>query len=317
MPDAAATVSASDRVMGTRAEVILVGGSRTLADAALDRLHELERRWSRFLPDSEISRCNRSGGAPCIVSDDTAALVERLLLASDMSDGHFDPTQLGRLQALGYDRSWPGLDGRGSAEIAAATAAPGATDIRVDRERRMVWLPTGTQIDPGGLGKGFAADLVTGELRDTGVAGALVSVGGDLRVFGQPPSGGAWRVGIDDPQSPGRTIAEVHLTTGGLATSSVLRRRWTLTDGTEAHHLIDPTTGRPAERRSLAATAVSTSAWRAEAATKVALIAGVSAERALDDLEVRALVVVDRDGATSVVRDERHEVHVAPVAVMA
>ena len=43
---------------------------------------------------------------------------------------------------------------------------------------------------------------------------------------------------------------------------------------------------------------------------------GESAKRALDDLEVRALVLVDRDGATSVVRDERHEVHVAPVAVL-
>lgn len=314
--DTAGTARVVGEVMGTRAEVIVVGGASGLADTALARLHDLEARWSRFRPDSEISRCNRGVGAPCVVSDETAALVERLVSAWSATGGRFDPTQLPRIRALGYDRSWPFSGHSGSEGAAAAVAAPGCADIRVDRAARMVWLPPGTEIDPGGLGKGFAADLVTGELRAEGAAGGLVNVGGDLRVFGAAPTGDRWRIVVTDPDHPDAEPARIGIATGGLATSSTRRRRWTLASGGEAHHLIDPATGRPAVGPWCTVTAVAAAAWCAEAATKAALLDEAADPADLRAaLGVRALLAFDRGGRPTVLADARGEIALAPTVV--
>ena len=71
-------------------------------------------------------------------------------------------------------------------------------------------LPPGVGFDPGGIGKGLAADLVVDLLLDGGAAGACVDLGGDGRMAGEPPTGG-WRVGIGNPYVDGELIAVVGL----------------------------------------------------------------------------------------------------------
>ena len=94
--------------MGTTVHVIVVGGAeRVLLDGARQRIAELERRWSRFLPESEISYLNaHSRGAPIVVSADTAILVERARRAWELTGGLYDPTVLRALRTLGYDRDF-------------------------------------------------------------------------------------------------------------------------------------------------------------------------------------------------------------------
>src|SRR5205814_4395042 len=73
------------------------------------RLADLEARWSRFRPDSEISRLNVAEGTAQLLSPATYALVERAVAAWRLTDGRFDPTVLPALLQLGYDRSHEGL----------------------------------------------------------------------------------------------------------------------------------------------------------------------------------------------------------------
>ena len=151
-------------------------------------------------------------------------------------------------------------------------------------------LPFGVGFDPGGIGKGLAADLVAGELLAHGAAGACVNIGGDLRVTGEPPHGGAWRVAIDSPLTE-TPLALVELAEGGVATSSRLKRRWQGHDGTTRHHLIDPLTGTSAHTIVLTASVVASDAWRAEVLAKAAFLADGSRLSLLEHLDVAALVL--------------------------
>jgi hypothetical protein len=119
-----------------------------------------------------------------------------------------------------------------------------------------------------------------------GARGALVSLGGDVRVAGASPHGGEWRIAVEDPDDPEHVLAVVPLTEGGLATTTTARRRWTAPDGTTAHHLIDPATGAPASVPWGQVTVVAgTAAW-AEVAAKVAFLDGC-----LPDHHTSALLV--------------------------
>src|SRR5689334_1464261 len=94
------------RAMGTYAQIIAVGGPAGLESRAQDRVAQLERCWSRFVDDSEISTLNRHAGAPVKVSPDTVELVQRAKDAWRLTNGRFDPTVLGSVIRAGYDRSF-------------------------------------------------------------------------------------------------------------------------------------------------------------------------------------------------------------------
>ncbi len=142
-------------------------------------------------------------------------------------------------------------------------------------------LPPGVGFDPGGIGKGYAADLLSQELLSHGAAGVCVNVGGDLRVHGEGPGrgAGAWTIGIEHPLDPKATEL-IGLRSGAVATSSRTRRTWGPSDD-RRHHLIDPRTGLSARTGLLSATVVAAEGWQAEVVAKAAFIAGLSEGLAL------------------------------------
>jgi thiamine biosynthesis lipoprotein len=276
--------------MGSDAHVIVVGGPPGLAQRAQERIDDLERRWSRFLPDSEISGLTRRAGEWVRLSADSVLLVEGALDAWRLTVGRFDPTVLGAVIRAGYDRSFEHLD-PGAAGDSPLTV--GAAGIEVDGDR--VRLPFGVGFDPGGIGKGLAADLVVAETLAAGADGACVNLGGDLRVAGLPPAGDpAWTVAVEHPASA-EPIALLGLRDGAVATSTTLRRRWT-TQGQERHHLIDPWTGVPSSSDLTLAAVVTVDAWAAEVLAKAVLLRGsAQAFDLVAGLGADALTV-DRDG---------------------
>lgn len=285
--------------MGSTAHVIVVGGEPTLATRARHRLDALERSWSRFIADSEVSRINAAAGRAIAVSPDTRLLVRRALEGHRYTAGRFDPTLLSAVIAAGYDRSFDSISGSsitGGPPTAAAVGF-GPEGVELDDDEGTVRLPVGVAFDPGGIGKGLAADLVATELIELGAAGICVNVGGDLRVIGDAPDGEVWRVEVADPRG-GAPLGIVALASGGVATSSRARRHWNSADGTEHHHLIEPVTGASASTSVLAATVIASEGWRAEVLAKVAFLDGLSRSplkgpRWLDRLGVAALVVHD------------------------
>jgi FAD:protein FMN transferase len=265
------------RAMGSDVHVIVVGGPRRGAEQARRRIDDLERRWSRFLPDSEISQLTRRAGDWVTLSPESRLLVERALEAWRLTVGRFDPTVLGAVIRAGYDRTFEDLAAAGGHDRTSPLTL-GAAGIEVDGDR--VRLPAGVGFDPGGIGKGLAADVVVAEALAAGAAGACVNLGGDLRVAGEPPDGApAWTVAVEHPASAEPlTLLGVH--DGAVATSTTLRRRWTGAGGEVRHHLIDPWTGAPSTSDLTLAAVVAGHAWVAEVLAKAVLLRG--SEHAFD-----------------------------------
>jgi thiamine biosynthesis lipoprotein len=215
-----------------------------------------------------VSQLNRWAGIPVAVSPDTVTLVEHAVVAWRLSGGAFDPTVLGALIRAGYDRSFERVGASGSAGV--STLGLGADDIVIGREA--VTLPAGTGFDPGGIGKGLAADLVCTELLVAGADGVCVNLGGDVRVAGIGPTGGSWTVAVEHPDMD-EPLASLGLADGAVATSTTLRRRWQV-GGQTRHHLIDPQTGQPSTSDVTFATVVAGQAWTAEVLAKAVLLRG-------------------------------------------
>jgi FAD:protein FMN transferase len=296
--------------MGSDAHLIVVGADLSLLEHLVGLLDRLEQRWSRFIPDSEISRLNRNAGRPVAVHASTLLLIERGVEAWRLTGGSFDPTVLGDIVRAGYDTSLVGSLGDPSlTERAPGTSdlVRACSDIEIDHDDSIVRLPPDTGFDPGGIGKGLAADLLVDAAVLHGAEGVCVSVGGDLRVAGRAPHGGSWTVAVEHP-SRAEAVAVLDLAAGAVATSTTLRRRWTV-DGQRRHHLIDPRSGQPSGTDVDVMTVVTGDAWRAEVLATACLLRGAARAFDLLDADAHGLVVtatgaiLESDGLGPFLRD--------------
>ena len=279
--------------MGTSVHVV-VHGDPALADLAVAEIERLEQLWSRFVPTSEVCELNRHAGEWVSVSAETVDLIDRAVLAHAVTGGRFDPTVLGDVIRAGYDRSFEQLSQLHRADAPTSDLSTGVDGVEIDAAGGRVRLPPGVGFDPGGLGKGLAADLVAARIDAEGAAGVLINIGGDLRAVGCGPDGNDWTVDLD-PAATGQAHTRVVLDHGAIATSTVLRRRWTI-GGEEQHHLIDPTTGAPTTSDVVAASVIAARGWQAEVLAKAAIIAGLDAGAALVTSIGAHALLVDHQG---------------------
>lgn len=255
-----------------------------------------EQRFSRFRSSSELSDLNRASGRWFEASAELFEVMEQALKLHSLTGGLFDPSVLDSLKQLGYDRSMDQIRG---ADLPAAPdpawTSPPFNETRLDPERRAIRLPAGTQIDLGGIAKGWIAAQAAELLHEYSVACA-VSAGGDMALVGLPAGRTAWEVSLEDPRDPDRVLAVVRTPPGGLATSTVTRRHWTQ-GGKPRHHIIDPRSGRPSNSSWLSVTAQHQSPLLVEAFAKALLIVGPTGAPALaGGVEDLGYLAVDPDG---------------------
>lgn len=265
--------------LGTVIEVIGEGDSDPrLATWLTERAGQAERRWSKFLPDSEISRLNTTHDW-LQVSAPTAALLTKARHFASATNHAFTPL-IGPLAQLWDVRAWLTAIAAGKAidlpSHAAVKAAQAATDISLlqQRNEREFRLAPPAALDLGGIAKGWIAD----ELRDiacqSGLRRVLVSVGSSSIAAGG--DGKPWRVGIRALHGGSKQIiGRIQLERACLSTSGdYLQQLPTLIDGQLVHHVIDPATGYPSASGIRQATIVATSGIEAEVASTVALVQG-------------------------------------------
>lgn len=232
--------------LGGEAEVVLAAAdatrARQLAQVAIDEVARIEAKYSRYRSDSLVSRLNAAAGRHAVPCDEeTLQLLDCADRLYGLSDGRFDITS-GVLRRA-WDFRTPRLpDEAALARLLALVGWP-----RVQRHDAEVFLPeAGMEIDLGGFGKEYAADRAAMALQAAGVAHGYVNLAGDLRVVGPRPDGTPWTIGIRDPQAPDRLVAQLALSTGGLATSGDYERSFVL-DGRRYSHLLDARTGWPVQ----------------------------------------------------------------------
>ncbi len=247
-------------------------------EAAHRSLLDAHRCLTRFDTDSELCRLNRDPRAEVPASPLLRMLARAVAEAGKLSGGLVDATVIGSLERAGYRDSMAPSDRNDCWEVPDRFAPPRPARpdptarwslVTIDETAETILRPPGLRIDSGGIAKGMLADLVGEMLADQ--PAFAVDCCGDMRIGGS--SGRPRRIRIGDPFG-GKSLGELALVAGGVATSGIGRRAWIGEDGSPAHHLIDPATGRPAHTGIVQATALAPSALLAEVYAKAALLSG-------------------------------------------
>jgi thiamine biosynthesis lipoprotein len=267
------------------------------ADHTLARIRSVLEGWhdrfTRFDPDSELSRLNANPARRMPASDVFCRFAAAAVDAAAMTGGLVDPTLVDEIELAGYRSDLSGAPGAGTDLSTVAPRRPARPHpdarwrhVKVDVQTRTVTRPPGVKLDSGGIVKGLLADMLGSEV--AGYDAFAIDCGGDIRIGGR---GGRRRtVRVDDPL--GRDILhEFRMTGGGVATSGIARRSWLDHDGRVAHHLLDPSTGRPAFTGIIQATALAPTALEAETLAKAAVLGGV--EGAAEWLRYGGVLVFD------------------------
>jgi thiamine biosynthesis lipoprotein len=300
------------RAMGS--DVRLLIGAKLLPSAppplaAADRekayVHDFAARLSRFIPDSELSTLNHDPRITAPASPLLRAAVSAGTWAARRSDGLIDPTLVRALERSGYASSMDGIRPVSLTEALreAPERRPAAPDpdspwreIVVDDPAGTITRPVGVMIDTGGTGKGLCADAVAHRL--SAYRRFLVDCGGDIAVGGVGARLEPYEIAIEHPLT-GEPIGVIRVGRGGVATSGLNVRIWRDTNGRPAHHLLDPSTGRPAWTGLIGATALGDTALEAETLSKMALLLGP--EGAREVLAERGGVIVHDGGAAEAI----------------
>ena len=227
--------------------------ARALQDEVLRWVAWFEARYSRFIPDSIISRINSAAGEHWVdIDPETEALFNLCNEMAFFTRGVFDPTALPLLRLWNW-KAAPSVVPDESA-IHAAQELVGWR--KINRRPGAMFLPrAGMCLDLGGIGKEYAVDRVLTMAMQRGVANVLVDFGNDVRVHGEPPERGAWHIGLEDPKAPGRCWTGVAVTDHAVATSGDYIRHF-LHQGRRYGHIIDPRTGYPVNNGTLSVSVI-------------------------------------------------------------
>ena len=218
------------------------------ADAAFDEVGRLDAMLSNYRAESEWSKVNRHAvEAPVKVSPELFELLSACVAYSRESGGAFDITVGPLMKVWGFYKGSGRLPGR--AEVAAALPNVDYRYIHLDSAAQSVWFDrSGVELDPGGIGKGYAIDRMVAVLRQQGVQIALVAAS-DSSIYGMgapPTEPKGWRVSIKDPRNARRMVAEAFLKDMSISTSGS-SEKFFRAEGRIYAHIMDPRTGYPAQ----------------------------------------------------------------------
>ena len=268
--------------------------------ASLDRVVAQMSTWEAT---SDISAYNRADAGEWLrVPEEFFTVLACALRIAEASEDAFDPS-IGSLVGLWGFGAEAAINHAPSAiERDTARSAVGwrRIELRGDRE---VLQPGGVRLDLSAIAKGFGADLVVAGLREAGIAGALVEVGGELHGYGSKPDGTRWRVLVEaGPEEIDHSLEPRVLELDGIAvaTSGDRWHRYTRRDehGDERRytHTIDPRSGAPVEHAPIAVTVVARDAMHADAWATALTVLGETAGMALAAREGLAVRYLSRDG---------------------
>jgi thiamine biosynthesis lipoprotein len=216
-------------------------------EKAFDAVQRVEKAISNYDDTSELSRLHRERSVEA--GPDLLAFVNDSLRWSKATGGAFDPTVVPLVRLWGFkdDRHRVPTDG----EIEAARKTVGMERVTVDGRR--VTLPEGVELDPGAIGKGQGVDAAAAVLRAAGVTRALIDFGSTQFAIGR------WAVEIRDPFVEGKSLGVLTLENESLSTSGGYEKFFEK-DGKRYGHILDPRTGRPADRVATVSVVASTGA---------------------------------------------------------
>jgi thiamine biosynthesis lipoprotein len=295
--------------MGTSIRIEVSGGTETDRRQALEEafaaMIEVDRLMSNYRSDSELALANRDAARrPVHVSDPLFSVLSAAEQVSRHSQGAFDVTIGPAVKLWGFFDKHPHVPSTG--ELEAVRPLVGYTLVQLDdRTRTVRFARPGVELDLGGIAKGFAVELAAGALKRRGLSG-FIDAGGNQYLIGLPSDRAAWRVGIQNPDLPGRLLGTVEVPEGSVSTTGGYHNFFEA-GGRRYGHVLDPRTLQPSDA-SLSATVIASDATLADALSKPAFILGPRAGLALvESFPGAAAIIAFRDtrGGVAVAMSER------------
>jgi thiamine biosynthesis lipoprotein len=243
-------LEASVEAMGSAYSLVLYGEDRGRLEAAsedaFEEVRRLDRMLSNYRPESEWSEVNRHAAErPVKVPVELFQLLSACVEYSRESEGAFDISVGPLMKVWGFYKGSGHLPHR--AEVRGTLTKVGYRHILLDAGDRTVrFARPGVELDPGGIGKGYAVDRMVDVLRKDGIASALVSASGSsIYALGAPPGEAGWKVRIRDPKNEANPVTEVTLKNESMSTSGSYEKFFRA-EGKIYSHIMDPRTGFPA-----------------------------------------------------------------------
>ena len=217
------------------------------------RIEELENRLSRTKADSLVSGLNRDGSIRHLTYD-YWNLIARAKEYRDATNGAFDITIAPVMDAWGFTGDSFRVPEQSELDTLLKKVNSDAIQM-LGSPSDSVTLGEGQAIDLGGIAKGYTSDWVEQTFRANGIESGKISLGGNVFVLGGKPDGSDWRVGIKDPRNESGLAAILSLRDAYAITSGGYERYFE-ENGKTYHHIIDPSTGYPADSGLLSVTVV-------------------------------------------------------------
>jgi thiamine biosynthesis lipoprotein len=265
-------------------------------EAVCREVARIEGLFSRFLPDSDISRVNGSAGTKSEkVSLETYDVLSKAVEFSRCFPGCFDVT-IGPLVTLWHiaKESFAQPD---EPSIKQVLPLVNYRDLILDPWEMTAGLRNGGQsVDLGGIGKGFAGDRIVEVFKRFGISSAYSNLGGNVVTVGAKPDGSPWHIGIQHPRQEDGLVGSVSVVNQTVVTSGDYQRCYTDSQGKRHHHLLDPTTGYPAESGLISVSIVTEKSLAADALSTILFVAGM--EKGLEflsSLPQTEAILVDSD----------------------
>lgn len=237
--------------MATRWQLLLYTAdpqrAEELSDQVFGEVDRLEALLSNYRPQSELSRINAEAAHGTVTTDpETFDFLSQAQHWSEESDGAFDMTVGPLMKAWGFFRKAGQQPSHG--ELQSLRGRVGWQNVELDRPTRGVrFRVAGVELDPGGIGKGFAVDAALRLLRAEGVDAAMLSAGSStLGALGAPLGLPGWRVHLHDPWNPAHDVSTAMLRDATLSTANCAEKNFTL-QGHLYCHIMDPHTLRPVD----------------------------------------------------------------------
>jgi FAD:protein FMN transferase len=252
LPKNTTRLERSVEAMGTTFVIEIYGTDKHLMQSATDQafaeLRRVDGMLSNYISGSELSRVNECAGKNAVqVSREFFDLLTACERYGRESDGTFDITVGPLMKIWGFYKGSGRLPS--GAEVRVALDDVGYQNLDVDSKNLTVrFKKPGVNLDPGGVGKGYAVDRMSAVLRKNGIDSALVSAGGSsIFGIGAPPNEArGWYIRIRDPKEQNKTAAEIYLRNNSVSTSGNYEKFF-WANGKLYSHIMDPRTGYPSE----------------------------------------------------------------------